>query len=206
MKIKICGLTSPKEAAFLNQHQVDYAGMVLFFPKSKRNISPEKAKEIIKALHPTIRKVAVVVSPTLDQVAQIEKLGFDYIQIHGALSEALLSEIHLPILKAFNVSDLEQYNFYHKCSGIAGYVFDAHTPGSGQTFDWNLISQIPRDEKMLFLAGGLSPDNVAQAISLVHPNAVDVSSGVEYDNLPGKDPAKIAAFVRQVRSSHETST
>lgn len=200
MKIKICGLTSSKEAAFLNQYQVDYAGMVLFFPKSKRNISLEKAKEIIQALNPTIRKVAVVVSPTLEQIIQIEALGFDFIQIHGPLSEDLLSKIHLPILKAFNVSDLAQYDFYHSCTGIAGYVFDAQTPGSGQTFDWDLLTRIPRDEKMLFLAGGLSPHNMSKAILFVHPDAVDVSSGVEYDDLPGKDPEKIAAFVQQVRS------
>lgn len=164
-KIKICGLTSPAEARYLNENHVDFAGMVLFFSESKRNISIEQAKEIMAALDASIKRVAVVVSPSIDQVRQIETAGFDYIQIHGEIPETEAeAAIAIPILKAFNVSDMGSYENYHNDSRIAGYVFDAIEPGSGKTFDWKLVDNIPRDEKLLLLAGGLNSDNVRMAI------------------------------------------
>ena len=196
-KIKICGLTSPAEARYLNENHVDFAGMVLFFPKSKRNISIEQAKEIMAALDASIKRVAVVVSPSIEQIKQIEAAGFDYIQIHGKIPE---TEVEAPILKAFNVSDMGSYEKYHNDSRIAGYVFDAIEPGSGKTFDWKLVDNIPRDEKLLLLAGGLNPDNVRMAIEAVHPDGVDVSSGVENDNKAGKNPEKIRDFVAAIKS------
>lgn len=197
IKIKICGLTSPAEARYLNENHVDFAGMVLFFPKSKRNISIEQAKEIMAALDASIKRVAVVVLPTIEQVRQIEAAGFDYIQIHGEIPEAAIA---IPILKAFNVSDMGSYEKYHNDSRIAGYVFDAIEPGSGKTFDWKLVDNIPRDEKLLLLAGGLNPDNVRMAIEAVHPDGVDVSSGVENDDKAGKNPERIRAFAIAVES------
>ena len=198
-KVKICGLTSPAEARYLNENHVDFAGMVLFFPKSKRNISIEQAMEIMAALDASIKRVAVVVSPSIEQIRQIEAAGFDYIQIHGEIPEAEAA-IAIPILKAFNVSDMNSYEKYHNDSRIAGYVFDAIEPGSGETFDWRLVDNIPRDEKLLLLAGGLNPDNVRMAIEAVHPDGVDVSSGVENDDGAGKNPEKIHDFVAAVKS------
>lgn len=199
MKIKICGLTKAKEAESLNQNQVDFAGIVLFYPKSKRNTLPDTAAEIIKALDPHIKKVAVVVSPGVREVQEIQDLGFDYIQIHGTVSEEALSAIQIPILKAFNIGDRNQYDSFRGNPKIAGYVFDAQEPGSGKTFDWKLVKQVPHDGKMLLLAGGLTPENVEAAIDCVHPDGVDVSSGVEYSDRPGKDPIKIDRFVKAVR-------
>ena len=198
-KVKICGLTSPAEARYLNENHVDFAGMVLFFPKSKRNISIEQAMEIMAALDASIKRVAVVVSPSIEQIRQIEAAGFDYIQIHGEIPEAEAA-IAIPILKAFNVSDMNSYEKYHNDSRIAGYVFDAIEPGSGETFDWRLVDNIPRDEKLLLLAGGLNPDNVRMAIEAVHPDGVDVSSGVENDDGAGKNSEKIRDFVAAVKS------
>lgn len=198
-KVKICGLTSPAEARYLNENHVDFAGMVLFFPKSKRNISIEQAKEIMAALDASIKRVAVVVSPSIEQIRQIETAGFDYVQIHGEIPETE-AVINIPILKAFNVSDMNSYEKYHNDSRIAGYVFDAIEPGSGKTFDWRLVDNIPRDEKLLLLAGGLNPDNVRMAIEAVHPDGVDVSSGVENDDGAGKNPDKIRAFATAVKS------
>lgn len=202
-KVKICGLTSPAEARYLNKNHVDFAGMVLFFPKSKRNISIEQAMEIMAALDASIKRVAVVVSPSIEQVRQIEAAGFDYVQIHGEIPETETeaeAAIAIPILKAFNVSDMGSYEKYHNDSRIAGYVFDAIEPGSGKTFDWKLVDNIPRDEKLLLLAGGLNPDNVRMAIEAVHPDGVDVSSGVENDNRAGKNPDKIHDFVAAIKS------
>ena len=202
-KVKICGLTSPAEARYLNENHVDFAGMVLFFPKSKRNISIEQAKEIMAALDASIKRVAVVVSPSIEQVRQIEAAGFDYVQIHAEIPETETeaeAAIAIPILKAFNVSDMGSYEKYHNDSRIAGYVFDAIEPGRGKTFDWKLVDNIPRDEKLLLLAGGLNPDNVRMAIEAVHPDGVDVSSGVENDDKAGKNPEKIHDFVAAVKS------
>ena len=113
-KVKICGLTSPAEARYLNENHVDFAGMVLFFPKSKRNISIEQAKEVMAALDASIKRVAVVVSPSIEQVRQIEAAGFNYIQIHGEIPETEAeAAIAIPILKAFNVSDMGSYEKYH---------------------------------------------------------------------------------------------
>ena len=202
-KVKICGLTSPAEARYLNENHVDFAGMVLFFPKSKRNISIEQAMEIMAALDASIKRVAVVVSPSIEQVRQIEAAGFDYVQIHGEIPETETeaeAAIAIPILKAFNVSDMDSYEKYHNDSRIAGYVFDAIEPGSGKTFDWKLVDNIPRDEKLLLLAGGLNPNNVRMAIEAVHPDGVDVSSGVENDDKAGKNPEKIHDFVAAIKS------
>ena len=203
MKIKICGLTHIKEAEYLNINQVDLAGMVLFFPKSKRNITIDKAKEIMHHLNNSIKTVAVVVSPTIEQIREIENAGFDYIQIHGELSENLLKKINLPVLKAFNVTDIQKLSCYEKENKIKGYVFDAESPGSGKVFNWNILKDIPIGEKLFILAGGLDPDNVREAVSQVKPDCIDVSSGVEFDEKSektGKDPRKIASFVRNART------
>ncbi|MGN0460014.1 MAG: phosphoribosylanthranilate isomerase [Ruminococcus sp.] len=199
MKIKVCGLTTKEEAEFLNENHIDLAGMVMFFPKSKRNITPDTAREIISALDKNIKKVAVVVSPSYEEIEIIESLDFDYVQIHGELSEELERKINLPILKAFNIKDMDLYERYKVSQKVVGYVFDAQEPGSGKVFDWSLVKTLPKDDKILILAGGLNPENVAKAIEYIHPDGVDVSSGVEYDHKPGKDPEKIRRFAENAR-------
>ena len=165
-RIKICGLTSPEEAAFLPPDRVDYAGMVLFCPKSRRNITIEKAREIMKALPPEIKKTAVTVSPTLEQVKLIEEAGFDVLQIHGHLAGEIPEEADIPIIRAVNVKDrvpvIEPY------PRIFAYLFDAAAPGSGKSFDWSCLEQIPAEGRKLILAGGLHPCNVGEAIRQEH--------------------------------------
>lgn len=178
--------------------------MVLFFEKSKRNITIDNAKEIMKTLDDKIKTVAVVVSPTIDQIEEIENAGFDYIQIHGEMPEGIFDKTDIGVLKAFNVNDMEMYDEYSKISGIKGFVFDAEEPGSGKTFDWNSIKDIKRNEKMFILAGGLNPYNVAEAIEAVKPDGVDVSSGVEKEDGVGKDEEKIIEFVRKARKRKST--
>lgn len=213
-KIKICGLTKPEEAAYLNEIHADFAGMVVFFPKSKRNISLEQAKKIRSMLDPSIKTVTVTVSPTLEQIRKISDAGFDLIQIHKNPAELIqktsdavrefTDKVSLPILKAFNVSDIDDYALWRNCPNVAGFVFDAAEPGSGKVFDWTLLQSIPRNEKLFMLAGGLTAENVSAAIFTLHPDGVDVSSGVEYTNLSsalGKDPTKIRAFAKAVLCS-----
>lgn len=203
MKVKICGITQLKEAEYLNRYRPDYAGMVLFFEKSKRNISITQARKLINAIHHSVKKVAVVVSPTKEQIKEIEQAGFDYIQMHGAVSDEIFANVTLPVWKAFNGKDMEQFSEFSSNEKITGYVFDAAEPGSGKGFDWRQIKDIPKDDRMFFLAGGLSPKNVVAAIQAVHPDGVDVSSGVESANGQGKDPAKIEEFIKNAHRERE---
>lgn len=201
IQIKICGLTEEKEADYLNEAGVNYAGFVQFFPKSKRNIDIPKAISIKKELLPSIKSVAVTVSPTLDQIFEIEQAGFDYIQIHGDLNLENLCKIQIPVIKAFNVNDLASFTNFSKHSCIHGFVFDAMVPGSGQTFDWSMLPPLPKSNQFMLLAGGLNPENVAKAIQSTGATGVDTSSGVENDSGFGKDRKKILDFVYAVRNA-----
>lgn len=198
--IKICGLTSTKDAIAVRDSGADFAGIVLFYPKSKRNISLDKAKEIINVLHNKVKTVAVMVNPSYIDASQAKDAGFDYLQIHGDINDRIISELNIPIFKAFNYSDMYEYTKYQNNSKIVGYVFDGAIPGSGKTFDWDKLNSIIRDNKLFILAGGLNPENISIAINHVHPDVVDVSSGVENDNGAGKDNDKIQDFIRNARS------
>lgn len=200
VKVKICGLTYVEDAKNVSEAGAEFAGMVVFFPKSKRNISLEKAAEIMAALSDNVKTCAVTVSPSTEQVRQINDAGFDYIQIHGRLDDEAYSAAELPIIKAFNVTDIAELDRYKSSEKVCGYVFDAAEYGSGKSFDWSLLDSIERDGRMFILAGGLSPENVSEAVRRVHPDCVDVSSGVENDSGSGKNRQKIFSFVENARS------
>ena len=201
--VKVCGLTYTVESDYLNKNKVDFAGFVLFFPKSKRNISIEKAEQIMAELDENIKKVAVIVSPDESEIQQINGSGFDYVQIHGEIKDRLLEQISKPVFKAFNIKDIKNIHKYQNNAKIVGYVFDAAVPGSGKVFDWSILNDIKRDAKTFILAGGLNDSNVREAVKLVNPDVVDVSSGVEYDSGSGKDPEKIKQFIRQLEINNK---
>ena len=201
--VKVCALTDTMEADYLNKNKVDFAGFVLFFPKSKRNISIEKAEQIMAELDENIKKVAVIVSPDESEIQQINGSGFDYVQIHGEIKDRLLEQISKPVFKAFNIKDIKNIHKYQNNAKIVGYVFDAAAPGSGKVFDWSILNDIKRDAKTFILAGGLNDSNVREAVKLVNPDVVDVSSGVEYDSGRGKDPEKIKQFIRQLEINNK---
>lgn len=201
-KVKICGITSAREIEYINKYKPDYAGFVMFFPKSKRNIDSKKAKELLSNLAKSVKSVAVTVSPSIEQINMAKECGFDYVQIHGNVENSLLKNSPLPVIRAFNVSDINRLDEYRSIENIVGYLFDSALPGSGNTFDWTLLDRLPRDKNKLFiLAGGLTPDNIAEAIAQVKPDAVDVSSGVENDNGSGKSKDKIRDFIRLAKSA-----
>ena len=217
-KIKICGLTSEQEAGWLLEEAVDYAGMVMFFPKSKRNNTVENAKKILRVFYEanrmeegrTVKSVAVTVSPTARQVEQLEVLGFDLIQVHGSVEEEIFETTEIPVIRAIHdEADWEQFLEWNRHEmwrdRLVGVLFDAKEPGSGETFDWkrlHRLSQIEqiRSQKLCFLAGGLHSENIKDAIRDTNPDVVDVSSGVEFSHEQvGKDRSKIKAFVKAVR-------
>lgn len=216
MLVKICGLTRSCEVNYLSENRADFAGVVLFYEKSKRNVSIETATEIINEIHVSnrdtahkIKSVAVTVKPAPSQIIKIKEAGFDFIQIHGKVTDEIIENCPLPILKAFNVDDLNDYEHYLNMNNIKGFVFDAGSPGSGKVFDWNMLNNLKRDKDKLFiLAGGLSDKNVREAIRFVAPDCVDVSSGVEYNEaflheknlITGKDPYKVKTFIENAKN------
>lgn len=212
-EIKICGLKIASDIDAVNLYEPEYVGMVMYFPKSSRNVTEELAKTLATKIKPGINKVAVTVNPSLEQALTIKQIGFDYIQIHGDVSQEVIDGITLPVIRAINISENNSIGKFEKeleklavCNNIYGVLFDAGTPGSGRTFDWTSIGRIQETVRKsglkLFLAGGLNEHNVSEAVSRVNPDVVDVSSGVEYDDLPsgsGKDADKIKKFIENAR-------
>lgn len=213
-KIKICGLTCDEDVDSVNEAQPDYAGMVLFFPKSRRNISLERAEKLMRGLK--MPGVAVTVSPTVEQVSDIAEAGFTLLQIHGKLDREILKlncvkSGKLRIIRAINSineESLKEIEYLRDRDEVSLYLFDAAEPGSGSSFDWNSIPDASILCKPFILAGGLRPETVVEAVKTVHPFAVDVSSGVEKDELPSiqeveagesmKSRDKILSFVQNV--------
>ena len=192
--IKICGITSEEEIRYIAKAGIDYAGFVLFFPKSKRNLSLECAKKLIAKL-----------PATKEQVEAVVEAGFLAIQIHGKIEDSVIMSCRIPVFKAFNVSDMDAFSHYEEMDEVAGFVMDAAVPGSGKTFDWDLLQKLPSTEKQVLLAGGLNPDNVGEALTACAGkiDGVDTSSGVERTDGNGKSKERIEAFVRTVRGSSE---
>ena len=220
-KIKICGITKKEEIEMLNRAKVDYAGFV-FYEKSKRNIEPEKASKLAKGLDKNIKKVAVTVSADEAIAQKAAELGFDILQIHGELKEEVLKNSKIPIWRAININDIDEYEDktrkidtlpYDLRKKIEAFVVDAPAYGSGRSFSWKRSRRLkkagatspPEQEKryLFVLAGGLSAENVSEGMDLFDPDIVDVSSSVEGDN--GKEEEKINSFVSKVRE-HDSMT
>lgn len=201
--IKICGITSEEEIGYIAKAGINYAGFVLFFQKSKRNLSLERAEKLIAKLPADIASVAVTVSPTKEQVEAVVDAGFSAIQIHGKVEDSIITSCQIPIFKAFNVSDMDAFSHYEQMDEVVGFVMDAAVPGSGKTFDWDLLQKLPSTEKQVLLAGGLNPDNVGEALAACTGkiDGVDTSSGVERTDGNGKSKERIEAFVRTVRGN-----
>ena len=229
-KIKICGITQERELDKLIELKVDYGGFVVFYPKSRRNNNIEQASKLIKYVKEkkkagkeviSLKTVAVMVSPDIEQLKAAEAAGFDILQIHGKLNEEVKNESHLPIWKAFNLSSYEDIPSYEDIASyedidmvagslkkivsddkISGIVFDGASYGGGEAFMWEAHKNININDKLFILAGGLTPENVGEAIRILKPHVADVSSGVEYDDksIAGKDFEKLKSFVDAVRS------
>lgn len=217
MKAKICGITTAQEAEYLNESKADYAGFVLY-EKSKRSITLQSAVEVMDFLDPAIKRVAVMVSPFVSDLLLVEDAGFQILQVHKELRRELLEQASIPIWYAICLSErrklMEAVTFLEELpktlqSKITGIVVDGADFGGGKTFDWeqtkaeygSLKNQI--GGRQLILAGGLTPENVSEGMRLFTPDVVDVSTGVEYEDLETKDtrksPKKIKQFMGKVR-------
>lgn len=203
IRVKICGITNEADAFAAIEAGADALGFVLY-PKSPRYITPAAAGRIVRQLPPFIQSVAVTVNATPPEVRDIETVAtFDIWQLHGdELPDRCRALYPRRLIKALS----PQSNTYHHVSeyNVMGFLLDTPSVnygGTGKTFDWKLAVEFKRNTaKPLVLSGGLTPENVAEAIRTVQPYAVDVSSGVEAE--PGKkDHRKVKEFIRVCKSS-----
>ena len=198
-KIKFCGLSRPCEIAAVNRLKPAYIGFV-FAPKSRRYLTPEAAADLKRLLAPGIQTVGVFVNEAPQTVAKLLEDGIlDLAQLHGDEDENYLAQLRRitskPIIQAFRISGAADIERIERSTADAVLIDSG--AGTGTVFDWNAILHVKRP---YFLAGGLSPDNVGNAICLLHPYAVDVSSGIETDGC--KDQIKMAAFAAAVRKEN----
>lgn len=199
-KIKLCGLSRPCDIETANELKPEYIGFV-FAQKSKRYVELEKAVQLKQLLSSDIQAVGVFVDETPEVVAELLNSGvIDVVQLHGREDKAYIQRLRQhtdkPIIKAFQIKSQQDLTEAEHCT--ADYVLLDSGAGTGKVFDWTVLKNIRRP---YFLAGGLSPDNAGEAIKLLHPFAVDVSSGIETDNL--KDKEKAAAFIAAVRKEEQ---
>ncbi|MCQ2539999.1 MAG: phosphoribosylanthranilate isomerase [Acetatifactor sp.] len=197
-KIKLCGLSRVDDIIAANRLRPDYIGFV-FFEKSKRNVTPEQAAALKAKLEDGIKAVGVFVSSPIDFVASLLEQGIiDAAQLHGKEDEAYIAELRKrtdkPIFQAFVVKSEEDVQRAN--ASTADMVLLDSGIGSGNCFDWQLLSAVKRP---FFLAGGLNPENIEEALTVVDPYGVDVSSGIETGNF--KDEKKMETFVEKVRDN-----
>jgi phosphoribosylanthranilate isomerase len=200
--VKVCGITNREDAEAAVAAGADALGFV-FYPPSPRAVSVRAAAEITDGLPPYIVRTGVFVdAEPADVLAAARECQLTLLQFHGTEPPEYCTQFGIMAMKAFRVrgpETLDAMQQYH----TEAYLLDAWTAGqlggTGERFDWELAIEAQKLGKPIFLAGGLKPDNVAEAIRRVRPYAVDVSSGVEAS--PGrKDHGKVMAFVRSAKS------
>jgi phosphoribosylanthranilate isomerase len=205
VKIKICGITNPLDALAAAEFGADAVGFV-FHPPSPRCVSLEDAVRIAQKLPPHIVKVGVFVDADQEIVLRaIAGCGLNLLQFHGNESPDYCVQFALMSMKAFRIKEAASMQELAKYPTDAwlldSYVVDK-LGGTGEKFNWELARDAQRLGRPIFLAGGLTPENVADAVRLVRPYAVDVSSGVEA--TPGKkDLDKVKAFIRAAKQAGE---
>ena len=202
VKVKICGITNAPDALAALEAGADMLGFV-FHERSPRYVSLHAAAEIIRQLPPFAAKVGVFVDPPKDLVLRaIAECGLNVLQFHGSEAPEFCVQFGIMSIKAFRIRDaasLEPLPNYRTDAWMLDAFAGEAQGGTGKTFNWDLAVQAGNLGKPIFLAGGLTPENVADAVSKVRPFAVDVSSGVEAE--PGKkDHAKVRAFIASAKA------
>lgn len=199
-RIKICGITSVDDAMLALDAGADAIGLI-FWPGSKRAVDVQRAQAITRVVPPLVATVGVFVDETPDRVRTVaDAVGLSAVQLHGQEAPPDWARFPRPVLKAMPI---ERYAGSPWQTARAAILVDAHDPvtigGTGRTVDWDAARAIAATRRLV-LAGGLTPDNVADAVRTVRPWGVDVASGVE--RTPGvKDPDKVRAFVQAVREA-----
>jgi len=205
VKVKICGITNWTDARRAVEAGADFLGFN-FYPPSPRYIAPAKARRIVRRLPGRISVVGVFVNAPEKKILSIARsVGLDYLQLHGEESPELISRLKrfVPVIKAVRVQKSFRPAQLAPYKRAAAILLDGFHPrrhgGTGRKFDWGVARRSRRSAR-IFLAGGLTPQNIADAIRAAVPYAVDVCSGVE--SRPGKkDPARVVSLIRAVRTA-----
>jgi len=201
VKVKICGITKASDGLASAEAGADALGFV-FYEQSPRHITVDAAASLIRELPPSVIKVGVFVNAPEDLVVRAAReCGLNLLQFHGDESPEYCLQFGLMSMKAFRVRDrasLRTALDYH----TDAWLFDAYTRGqlggTGETFNWDMALEARDWGRPIFLAGGLTPENVVEAVRRAQPYGVDVSSGVEA--APGKkDRAKVRAFIQAAK-------
>lgn len=195
MNVKICGITNLEDALLCAGYNADAIGFI-FYEKSKRYVTFEKAREIINQLPPFLMKVGVFVNEEVEIVNEsAQKIGLNLVQLHGDESSEYVSEIKLPVIKAFRVDekfDCSVIDNYKNCGIMLDSFSQNEYGGTGKTFEWNSISQ--KYKNKIILSGGITIDKLEQIFWEIKPTAIDVSSSLEI--FPGKkDAQKLKEFL-----------
>jgi phosphoribosylanthranilate isomerase len=204
VKVKVCGMTSLKDALVAVEEGADAVGFI-FYKKSPRSVTMKTVREIVLELPPFVDTVGVFVDETAEQINKIaDYCNLDIIQLHGDESPTFCKKIRRRVIKAFRIKDMQSVK---KLSGflVCGFLLDTFSEnlhgGTGKVFDWNLVLPAKKFGPVI-MAGGLTPNNVQQAIRQVRPYGVDVCSGVESE--PGiKDHKKIRAFLKNAKAGRK---
>ncbi len=210
VKVKICGITSLSDAVVCAELGADFIGNIVEISSSPRSISKERSKEILSKLPPSAKGIAVMAGKSLDEIIKaVEFIESAYVQLHGNESlefiEKVAGEVSCGVIKAVPVSGpeskVEAVEFSKICDAILLDTPAKQLGGSGKSHDWSVSAQIVEQSRCpVFLAGGLNPEKVAEAVSAVSPYCVDVSSGVEI--CPGqKDSEKVRMFIERAKRS-----
>jgi phosphoribosylanthranilate isomerase len=202
MKVKICGITDLTTAIAAIEYGANALGFV--FAESKRKISVTKAKDIISHLPKEIIKVGVFVNESKEKIEEIAStVGLTHVQLHGDESPSFSESLSYPVIKAISIHDEQSVKAigHYSCEFV---LLDGpkgtYRGGNGLSFDWKSISAKNLEGKKVILAGGLHEENVEEAIKLIEPYMVDVSSGVETEGK--KDLSKIQTFINKAKGSH----
>lgn len=201
-QIKICGLKTKEDILYANRLKPDYVGFV--FAKSSREVTLSRAKELIKELDENIKKVGVFLNAPTSKVNKIASdCQLDVLQFHGDENPLYCNSFNLQVWKAFRIKDLDDLNLF-KNYYVSGLLLDTYVKGeyggTGKSFHWEIAKDIGKHQ-FVILAGGLTSENVAEAIQMIHPKIVDVSSGVETNGQ--KDFEKMRNFIENVRKPNE---
>jgi phosphoribosylanthranilate isomerase len=206
VKVKICGITGLDDALAAAEAGADALGFN-FYPQSPRYVAPANAAGILKKLPPFVARVGVFVNPTQGEVERaLASMRLDWLQFHGDEDSDFVSGFPGDmVVKAFRVKDKKDLKGMNAFSGCAAFLLDAYSPGAyggtGKPFRWDIALEAKkRYGRPVILAGGLTPQNVAEAVKKVKPWAVDTASGVE--SAPGKkDEEKLRAFIAAAKSA-----
>jgi phosphoribosylanthranilate isomerase len=203
VRIKICGITNLEDALLATSLGADALGFI-FYAKSPRKVAPETAREIIAQLPPFVGSVGVFVDEAAAVVQELAtRVGLDWVQLHGQESPEYCRGLGRRVIKGFRIKDESSLKELEPYQGaVQAFLLDTYKKGqvggTGKSFDWHLAREAKKYGQII-LAGGLTPENVAQAIAIALPAAVDAASGTEA--APGrKDPGKLRAFFQAIRA------